>query len=270
MWSSSQRSKNQDVGEIREVYPLHRIKHGKELPLSLLESGDYRDAFIEIEPARGEGDYFVWDGKRFFWKDREAGNLALDFLSPKMRYRFERMNKAQEPLLRATGWKSTEPKTLFDLTAGLGRDSGLLLFAGFSVTMFERNPILQPLLTYALLELQKEAPALAKRIKLQRADAIPSLQDLSLRGATAPDVVYLDPMYPARKKSALVKKELRIIRNLVGNDEDSEALLTAALSSGTERVVVKRPAGAAYVGERMPNHTVESPNTRYDVYLPNL
>lgn len=243
------------------TFPLHTIKGGVESPLTL---PGYQ--FREIEPERGSGDYFVWDGKRFFWKDAEAGNLLLDFLSPKMRYRIERMNKAQEPLLRALSWKSTEPKTVLDLTAGLGRDSGLLLFAGFSVKMFERNPVLQCLLTYALLELQKEAPQFAEKIMLEKGDSIQYLQNSKER----PELIYMDPMYPERKKSALVKKELRIIRNLVGADQDSEQLLRAALKSGAERVVVKRPAGAEYVGELTPNHTIESPNTRFDVYLPLL
>lgn len=48
----------------------------------------------------------------------------------------------------------------------------------------------------------------------------------------APQVVYLDPMFPHRDKSALVKKEMRLFRPLVGDDLDAPALLQAALAPG--------------------------------------
>lgn len=57
----------------------------------------------------------------------------------------------------------------------------------------------------------------------------------------APDVVYLDPMYPHRQKSALVKKEMRVFQSLVGNDDDADSLLIPAMTIAKRRVVVKRP-----------------------------
>jgi 16S rRNA (guanine1516-N2)-methyltransferase len=86
-----------------------------------------------------------------------------------------------------------------------------------------------------------------------------------------PDVVYLDPMYPHRTKSALVKKEMRLLRALVGDDEDTGELLQAALGCAIKRVVVKRPKGAPPVmptqtNSLRPSAAVESKNTRYDIY----
>ena len=43
------------------------------------------------------------------------------------------------------------------------------------------------------------------------------------------DVVYLDPMYPHKQKSALVKKEMRVFQHLVGADLDADELLLPAL-----------------------------------------
>ena len=252
-------------------YPFEIKKKGQEnvsqLPHNILEQ--LAPDFVEAE------NRFVWDGKNFYWSDLEAGHLDIDFFSKKMRYRMQHINKAQEPLLRALGWKSTESKRVLDMTAGLGRDSCLLFFAGFHVTMFERNPVLQILLQNALEGLP--SADFSSTIQLEREDSITFLEkvmsekrDVSAEASPIADAIYMDPMYPERKKSALVKKELRIIRNLVGSDMDSEKLLLTALESKVPRVVVKRPKGATYVADLVPNHSVESPNTRFDVYLTTL
>lgn len=85
--------------------------------------------------------------------------------------------------------------------------------------------------------------------------------------ARHPAVVYLDPMYPHRSKSALVKKEMRILRILVGDDEDSAKLLTSALQVANKRVVVKRPAYAPPLTGLEPNLVFKTKNNRFDVYL---
>ena len=222
-----------------------------------------------------ECNHFLWDGETLKWVDLEAGNLEIDFLSAKLKWRYERINRAQEPLLRALDWHSETPQTLFDLTAGLGRDSLMLLHAGFTVTMFERDPVLQVLLSEAVKRFQAEKPVDASRLTFIAEDAGAYLTRLiaeNVNGdlnseASVPDLIYMDPMYPEREKSALVKKELRIIRNRVGADHDSEILLEKALQTGAKRVVVKRPSHAPFVGDKSPHHSVESPNTRFDVYM---
>lgn len=247
-------------------YPLEITKKGQD-NVSMLSA----EILAELTPAfNPEENRFVWDGKKFYWLDLEAGQLEIDFFSKKMRYRMQHLNKAQEPLLRALGWKSTEKKRVLDLTAGLGRDSLLLFFAGFDVVMFERNPVLQILLQNALNELPERD--FVQTLSLAKVDSISYLKGITpLTSAQSSDnfadAIYMDPMYPERKKSALVKKELRIIRHLVGADMDSELLLTSAINSGAARVVVKRPKGAEFVADLKPSHSVESPNTRFDVYL---
>ena len=61
------------------------------------------------------------------------------------------------------------------------------------------------------------------------------------------DVVYLDPMYPHKQKSALVKKEMRVFQHLVGADLDADELLLPALQLAKKRVVVKRPDYAEFL-----------------------
>ncbi|GAM77379.1 SAM-dependent methyltransferase [Vibrio ishigakensis] len=85
-----------------------------------------------------------------------------------------------------------------------------------------------------------------------------------------PDVVYLDPMYPHpenKKKSALVKKEMRVFQHLVGADLDADGLLTPALELATKRVVVKRPDYANWLDEKKPSMAIETKKNRFDVYV---
>jgi 16S rRNA (guanine1516-N2)-methyltransferase len=82
-----------------------------------------------------------------------------------------------------------------------------------------------------------------------------------------PDVVYLDPMFPHRKKSAAVKKEMRLFQQLLGPDQDADLLLAPALNLAKKRVVVKRPAGAPYLAEQKPDIELKGKANRFDVYL---
>ncbi|WP_246782283.1 class I SAM-dependent methyltransferase [Wohlfahrtiimonas chitiniclastica] len=217
---------------------------------------------------------FVWDGQSLFWQDEAKQKLTVDFASPKQLWRFSKLNKAQEPILRALKWKNGEGQTVWDLTAGLGRDGGLLAYSGCTVTFFERNPTLQILLSEAIFSLQTEMPEMAARITLNPMSSIDHLK-LALKDDTMPlpNSCYMDPMYPHRKKSALVKLDLRMVRDLVGDDPDSAELLSLAIDllksgRGMQRVVVKRPAKSEYLGDFKPSYSVEAPNTRLDVYVP--
>jgi 16S rRNA (guanine1516-N2)-methyltransferase len=82
----------------------------------------------------------------------------------------------------------------------------------------------------------------------------------------APQVIYLDPMFPHRDKSALVKKEMRLFRPLTGDDDDAPALLEAALALATHRVVVKRPRKAPAIGGGAPAYVLEGKSSRFDIY----
>ena len=190
----------------------------------------------------------------------KLGDLKLDFAQGPTAWRLRQAGRRQ-PLGRALGLKPGESKHVVDATAGLGRDGMVLANLGCRVTLIERSPVVALLLRDAL---QRTAPPeLHERVEVVEADARSYLCTL----ATPPDAVYLDPMYPERGKSALVKKEMRILRELVGKDPDASELLDAALACGTPRVAVKRPRGAPAVDGPPPTHSIDAPNTRYDVYL---
>lgn len=216
---------------------------------------------------------FVWQEGELFWQDEAQQKLTVDFASPKQLWRFSKLNKAQEPLLRALKWKNGEPQTVWDLTAGLGRDGGLLAYSGCRVVFFERNPVLQVLLSESIHALKLELPDMAQRIALNRINSIEYLREaLTNESIELPMNCYMDPMYPHRKKSALVKLDLRMVRDLVGDDPDSAELLASAIAllksdRGMKRVIVKRPAKSEFLGNIKPSYSIDAPNTRFDVYI---
>ncbi len=159
------------------------------------------------------------------------------------------------------------PPTVLDATAGLGRAAFHLAGRGCRVTAIERSPVLFELLQDGL-ERAESLPAIQKRLgdrlRILHGDSRDYLRRLA--GQNAPDVVYLDPMFPITRKSALVKVEMRILRRLVGDDVDSVELLEAARAAARKRVVVKRNRQDAPLVPN-PNHTHSDGITRYDVYL---
>ena len=172
----------------------------------------------------------------------------------------------QEFLVRAVGAKPNQSLRVVDVTAGFGEDGFLLASAGCRVTLLERSPVMFALLQDGLKRAQQQ-PLLAdiiQRMDLCSGDA----RDWLVHCRDQIDVIYLDPMFPERKKSALVKKEMRLLNQLVGTDEDAGQLLTIALQCAHRRVVVKRPAGAPYLNDMAPQGAVVGKRCRYDLYAP--
>jgi 16S rRNA (guanine1516-N2)-methyltransferase len=194
--------------------------------------------------------------------------LFIDYSHGEIAYRAQHGGGRKQALGRAMGIKPGHMPNVIDATAGLGRDAFVLANLGCSVRMIERSPIMACLLEDALRRAEFDQhlnPWINQRLKLISGDA--RRQIPLLCGATATDVVYIDPMYPPRTKSALVKKEMRFIQALAGEDMDSSELLAISLRHATKRVVVKRPGSASPVAGPKPTHTIESKNTRYDVYV---
>ncbi|RLJ16102.1 16S rRNA methyltransferase [bacterium endosymbiont of Escarpia laminata] len=193
--------------------------------------------------------------------------LYIDFVSGKSAHRRQFGGGRGQPLAKAVGLKKGLNPRVLDATAGLGRDAFVLATLGCKVQLVERSPVIAALLQDGLDRALEDAAVgqIAARMELFSADAILFMR--GLKEAYRPEVVYLDPMYPHRKKSALVKKEMRVFRALVGDDPDAAELLLAARECATARVVVKRPANAGFLGETEPSMSIKSPNTRYDVYI---
>ena len=199
---------------------------------------------------------------------QSPGPVTVDFVSPTMEYRRKHGGGRRQPMARAVGLKSGNQPTVIDATAGLGRDAYILAHLGCYVQMIERSPIVGVLLQDGLQRANQYSEAtriILHRLKLTVGDSRTILGNLA--DTDRPEVIYLDPMYPHRTKNSLVKKEMRILRALTGDDQDAPGLLEAAMACARNRVVVKRPRLAAAIGGKPPSTAITSKNSRYDIYL---
>lgn len=152
---------------------------------------------------------------------------------------------------------------IIDATAGWGRDAAVLASFGAEVLMLERNPVLAALLEDGLNH-QDEDSRLALKLKVLNQDAITWLS--ALQPDEYPDVIYIDPMHPCRQKSALVKKDLQILQQLIGPDEDALSLINQARRCVLQKVVVKWPQNLPALLE--PTASVSGKTVRFDMYTP--
>ena len=170
-----------------------------------------------------------------------------------------------EAVAKAVGIKGDYLPDVVDATAGLGRDAFVLASVGCRVRMLERNPVVAALLDDGLARGYADAEIggwLQERLQLIHASSLTALTDITPR----PQVVYLDPMFPHKQKSALVKKEMRVFQSLVGPDLDADGLLEPARLLATKRVVVKRPDYAPPLANVATPNAVVTKGHRFDIY----
>jgi 16S rRNA (guanine1516-N2)-methyltransferase len=202
--------------------------------------------------------------------EQNTGPILIDFCAGRVDHRRRYGGGKNQPLARAAGLNRRTELKLVDATAGLGRDAFVLATLGCEVVLVERSPVFAAMLDDAVQRaaLNIEVRDIAARMRVVHADSRDYLHRLP--AGQHPDVIYLDPMYPHRDKSALVKKEMRYTRALVGDDADAEELLRAALAAARYRVVVKRPATAPALTDTQgpqPHTVISSKTTRYDIYM---
>ncbi len=200
---------------------------------------------------------------------RPTKPIFVDFLSPQINYRVKHGGGKNQLIAKAVGVKNKKTLTVLDATAGLGIDAFVLASLGCVVTMLERCKVVAALLTDGLERLKSSGHNL--RLNLKFTQATTYIEKISRKNQDKPEVIYLDPMYPKRAKSALNKKSMRILHDLVGDDSDATNLLTLALTCAQSRVVVKRPRCADYLGNIKPDlQFFSSGSSRYDVYLSKI
>ncbi len=198
---------------------------------------------------------------------KPPGPLFVDFTQGAVNYRRKFGGGRKQPIAKAVGLKGNKSPSVLDVTAGLGRDAFVLACLGCRVHLIERSPIIGALLADGLARAANDpeiGPMVRDRMQLTVGNSIALLTNWQ---NPQPEVIYLDPMYPHRTKSALVKKEMRILRELVGDDEDAPALLLTALGLAGKRVVVKRPRLAPAIDGPTPSFAITSKNSRFDVYV---
>lgn len=191
--------------------------------------------------------------------------LVIDFEQLQYRQRLLRGGRQKEPLARAVMNGIEDGALVFDATAGLGRESMILAHAGAKVIGFERQLPIWIILKDALLRASKSR---FFPFTLPELQAPGTMADYT---GDAPEVIYYDPMFPEREKSAVVKKDMFLFRQVIGEDKDIEDFIRIALKLAKKRVVVKRPSTAEPVTapdfERA--YFVDGGQCRFDCYKPD-
>lgn len=211
-----------------------------------------------LEKVEGPVLRFTKEGLFF-----ENGKMVLHGDFSAMSHRLENGRLLHEPLLKAVKLKDKdESLSIVDATAGLGEDSILLAAAGHNVTLIERDPIICALLKDAVrrgarVQGLKEA---VSRMQVIEGNSIHVLAGLAER----PDVILLDPMFPEKTNTALVKKKFQMIYLLERQASDEDELMKAAMNANPRKIVVKRPLKGPYLGGVRPGYSLEGKTIRYD------
>jgi len=189
--------------------------------------------------------------------------LRVDCLSGRLAHRRRYGGGRRQLLARAIGLTTQRRLHVIDVTAGLGADGFVLAYLGCEVTLLERSPIIAALLADGVQRALADPSCADLKLQVIHADARDYLAQLK----QPPDVIYCDPMFPLRSKSALVKKEMRMLRDIVGEDNDAGELVDIALKTARKRLVVKRPRLAPPLPGPPADVVFTGKRCRFDVYL---
>ncbi len=195
---------------------------------------------------------------------KKPSSLRVDFTTPGNLRRVK--NPHKELLIQAIKIRKKIPATVVDATGGLGRDAFLLAAAGCKVDVFEQNHFIGALLADGLKRaaLAPQTARVCNRITLHIQNTVEHIGEL----CPPPEVVYLDPMFPERDKSAKVKQNLRILRYIEGDQGEDRELFAAVWAIKPRKIVVKRPLKSAPLCEIRPTYTLKGKAVRFDVYIP--
>ena len=191
--------------------------------------------------------------------------LKCSFIEGPILHRLKYGKGRGQNLAKAVGMKSNKNRTIVDATAGLGYDAFILASLGANVTLIERSEKIHSLLRDGISEAKLHGGEISKivnRMDLLFGDSKDILPTI------APEVILIDTMYKDRKKSALVKNNMRLIREVVGSDPDYVDLINVALNCATKRVVIKQPRYAEPLEDiKACSHQILGKTIRYDVYV---
>lgn len=203
---------------------------------------------------------------------KPAQATRVDFLDGTLQYRLRTSGKRQG-LGKAVGLDKAAGITVLDATAGLGRDALVLAHLGCTVTLLEKSPVVYALLEDGLararVEGNEELQAVLNRMQLRQVDSREHFAAIARGAEPMPDVIYLDPMFPLRSKSASVKKDIALLHVLLGSEEEFPGLLEAARPCAKFRVAVKRPGNKSGGDLPAPTFTVPGKAAHFEVYVNN-
>jgi 16S rRNA (guanine1516-N2)-methyltransferase len=212
---------------------------------------------LDLDPfliANPEYQIELYERKLSLLHIKDKHHVFVDFDSKNLKFRSQAHLNA-ELIIKAVLGKKKQPTTIMDCTAGFGKDSYLMSLTGSKITAYESNPVMYALLKDGLNRFNIE------NISLRKKDALREVK------STDCEVVYIDPMYPATKKSAKNNKHMMFLQAFVGHQADmADDLFTQALLSQCSKVVIKRPTKAAFVLDKKPTFQIIGKAARFDVY----
>lgn len=233
----------------------------------------YQDAemlakHLEVDYINSLSDVDKTDLVLYFTKDGlalQCGNLSMigDFTEMIPRVKEEMWQ--HEMLVKAARFKNKEGKlTAIDATAGMGEDSLLLAAAGFYVTLYEYDPVIAALLKDTLRRAKKipELREIVSRMKVVEGDSIEAMS----KCLDKVDLIYLDPMFPERQKTGMIKKKFQLLQKLERPCMNEDSLLEAAKKAKPEKIVIKRPAKGPYIAGVKPDFSFQGKAIRYDCF----
>lgn len=191
-------------------------------------------------------------------------SIMVDFKD--MLPRLKQSNLQNEMQVKAARIKGQPmPQKIIDATAGFGEDSLILAAAGFDVDLYEFDDIIALLLEDGL-DRAKNIPELAPivaRMHFHHADSIQAMQNLDY----LPDSILLDPMFPSRSKSAMIKKKFQLLQKIESPCSVEEELLNAAIAANPKRIIIKRPLKGQFLADKKPSYSLEGKAIRYDCFV---
>ena len=193
--------------------------------------------------------------------------LKCSFIEGPILHRLKYGKGRGQNLAKAVGMKFNKNRNIIDATAGLGYDSFILASLGAKVTLIERSQKMHEILQNGIdegISFGGEIEKIVNRMELLFGDSKDILPKLT------PEVILIDTMYKDRKKTALVKNNMRLVREIVGPDSDYIELLKVALNCAKNRVVLKQPRYAEPIKEiRKCSHQILGKTIRYDIFMTN-
>ena len=217
---------------------------------------------LPYDPASRSDEIELTVGETSAWLETSGLKVAIRYDSAAMLHR--RHGGQNELLGRAVGVKNDRHPNVFDATGGLGRDAFVLADLGCRVTLCEQLPALAWLLHDAILCAQVSRYEAVRDAAERMTVYVGDSEAQSLGAAT---VIYMDPMFPERKKAAAVKKEAMMLQYLTAPNDGGEALMDWAWQQAVDRIVVKRPLKAPVLGQRKASFTLSGKSVRFDVFV---
>ena len=212
--------------------------------------------------------YATFEDERLCLTKDGKTKIFVDFVTGANAHRHKFGGGKGQAIAKAAGLNKGATPSVLDATAGMGKDAFVLASLGCKVTLVERQAPVYAMLVdgFRRARQSEDLRWFDERMTLIH-DTSQAALSKALAAKQAFDVVYLDPMFPHREKSAAVKKDMAMFQTFVGDDNDADELLPLAYQLATKRVVVKRPDYAPFLNGQTPSSQIKTKKNRFDLYV---